>query len=310
MMEENKKSILQRLWIYQRERFPLIVNLIAVAVFTFSAISYSRICRGEHGFIPIKHYFIGVFVTFTLFLLVRIFDEFKDKIEDALYRKYLPIPRGLVTLSELRTVAILVAILQLGAILVFQPQMIGLQLIVLVYLCLMGVEFFVPNYLKKRQILYITSHMIIFPLIDIYSSGLDWKIEGAEPHYGLLLFFVVSFMNGLVVEFGRKLRAPGYEEENVISYTGLYGTKNGTIYWMLLMTATYLFGIVAAWYAGYGFKGLITLSLLLIFCIVPGFIFLKKLDVKRAKWCELSSALWAVSMYLILGAFPMLAKII
>lgn len=310
MKSDNNKSTLSRLWIYQKERFPIIVNLIAVAVFTFSAISYSRICRGESGFISLKHYAVGVFVTFTLFLLVRIFDEFKDKKEDALYRKYLPVPRGLVKLSELRNVAIVFAILQLSAILIFHPQMIGLQLMVLGYLCLMGVEFFVPNYLKKRQILYITTHMLIFPLIDIYSSGLDWKIEHAVPHYGLIFFFVVSFLNGLVVEFGRKLRAPGDEEENVVSYTGLYGTKKGTIYWMLLMGITYLCGLAAAWYAGFGMVGLIFLSVMLILCLIPGILFLKKIDSKSAKLCELSSAIWAVSMYLILGAIPMLIEVI
>lgn len=307
---ENNFPLFKRLYIYQRERFPIIVNFIAVSVFTFSAVSYSRICRGQAGFITMKNFLTGVFVTFTLFLLVRIFDEFKDKKEDALYRKYLPVPRGLVKLSELRVIGIIVGILQLLAILIIHPQMIWLQMIVLVYLCLMGVEFCVPEYLKKRQILYITSHMFIFPLIDIYSSGLDWKIENVQPHFGLVFFFIVSYFNGLVVEFGRKLRAPEHEEENVVSYTGLYGTKNATIYWMSLMIFTYGWGVAAAFYAGYGLTGLIALSSVLVLCLIPGFIFIKKMDKKSSKLCELSAGLWTVSMYLILGAIPMINELI
>ena len=49
--------------------------------------------------------------------------------------------------------------------------------------------------------------------IDLYSSGLDWKLDNAEPHLGLLFFFAVSYMNGLVLEFGRKIRTPEKEEE-------------------------------------------------------------------------------------------------
>jgi len=218
-------SLLKRLLIYQKERFPLLLNLVSVSVFTFSAVSYSIICRGYSEFISIKDFVVGVFVTYTLFMLVRIFDEHKDRVEDAKYRSYLPVPRGVVSLKELRNVGIVIGILQVAAILIFQPSMIWLQIVVLAYLCLMAVEFFVPKYLKSRQILYITSHMFIIPLIDIYSSGLDWNLKGESPHVGLIFFFVVSYMNGLVLEFGRKMRSKENEEEGVVSYTGLYGIK-------------------------------------------------------------------------------------
>lgn len=306
---ENNLSLLRRLWIYQKERFPLLVNLISVSVFTFSAVSYSRICRGDNGFIGIKDYVIGVFVTYTLFMLVRIFDEHKDRKEDAMYRKYLPVPRGLVKLSELRNVGIIVGVIQIALILIFQLPQIWLQLIVLGYLILMAVEFFVPEFLKKRQILYITSHMFIIPLIDIYSSGLDWNLEGHEPHIGLVFFFVVSYMNGLVLEFGRKLRAPGKEEEGVVSYTGLYGLKGGTIYWMLLLLITFGSAIAAAWYANYGWVGYLSLSVMMVLCIIPGFLFLKKKTEKASKLCEIASGVWTVSMYLILGAVPMILEL-
>ena len=123
-MEQNTHSFFVRFYIYQKERFPFVGYIILIGVFTFSAISYSRICRGENGFIDWKHYLIGIITTFTLFFLVRIFDEFKDKEEDAKYRKYLPVPRGLISLKELRWVGILVALIQLFLILFFQKEMI------------------------------------------------------------------------------------------------------------------------------------------------------------------------------------------
>lgn len=309
-MNENEASYLKRMYIYQKERFPVVMNLIAVTVFTFSAISFSRICRGAEGFVPWSTYLIGCFATFTLFLLVRIFDEFKDKEDDAKYRKYLPVPRGLVSLKELRTIGIVVGVLQITSIALFQLPMLWLYLIVIGYLCLMGVEFFVPNYLKKRQILYITSHMMIIPLLDVYSSGLDWVLEGEQPHFGLIFFFAVSFMNGLVVEFGRKLKAPEDEEEGVISYTKMWGTKGATIAWMITVFVTMALATLAAHYAGYGLPVFITLLLFAVIVNLAGIIFLNKPNKKKAKLVELMSGIWTIGMYLTLGGVPMLMEIL
>ncbi|WP_417611708.1 UbiA family prenyltransferase [Owenweeksia hongkongensis] len=306
MNDYSNLSFLKRLYIYQKERFPLLLNLVSVSVFTFSAVSYSIICGGNSDFITIKDFVVGVFVTYTLFMLVRIFDEHKDRVEDAKFRSYLPVPRGVVSLSELRNVGILIGVLQITAILVFQPSMIWLQLMVLAYLSLMAVEFFVPKYLKSRQILYITSHMFIIPLIDIYSSGLDWNLKGESPHIGLLFFFVVSYMNGLVLEFGRKMRSKENEEVGVVSYTGLYGLKRATIYWMLLLFVTYLSAVLAANFVGYGMQGFLVLTVLFGLCVVPGFLFINKKDRKSSKLIEISSGIWTVAMYLSLGAIPML----
>lgn len=309
-MEENSLPFYRRFLIYQKERFPIIGNGIMISAFTFSAVSYSRICRGEDGFISILDFIIGVFATVTLFLLVRIFDEFKDKEDDAKFRKYLPVPRGLISLKELRTVGWVVGITQLTVIAVFQLEMLYLYAIVLGYLLLMGVEFFVPKWLKKRQIIYITSHMVIIPLIDIYASGLDWLIDGDQPHWGLAWFFAVSYMNGLVLEFGRKIRTPETEEEGVVSYTGMYGTKGGVIIWLILMFCTLGLATGATNYADYGMVAIIVLGTFYILCAIPGILFIGKPTVRLTKFIEYASALWTALMYLSLGGIPMLKALL
>lgn len=310
MIAEQDLPLVKRLWIYQRERFPLLVNAIAVTTFTFSAISYSRICRGAEGFVDWQTYLIGCFATFTLFLLVRIFDEFKDKEDDARYRSYLPVPRGVVKLRELRWIGIILGILQITSIALFQLPMLTLYALVIAYLCLMGVEFFVPVWLKKHPLLYITSHMIIIPLLDIYSSGLDWLLDGSHPHPGLLFFFMVSYLNGLIVEFGRKFKAPSDEEAGVISYTRMWGIRKAVTIWMSTILMTLFIACMAAHYAGYGLPALIVLSILAGLCLLPGVIFLKSPSKKTAKLVEAGSALWTVGMYLSLGGIPMILKLV
>lgn len=308
--DPNKQAFIKRFWLYQKERFPLLFHGLLISSFTFSAISYSRICRAQDGFIETSDFIIGIFATITLFLLVRIFDEFKDREDDAKYRKYLPVPRGLIKLKELRNLGIAIATLQVAAILIWQKEMIWLYALVLLYLCLMGVEFFVPQWLKRHQLAYIGSHMLIIPLIDLYSSGLDWKLDGAEPHIGLLWFFVVSFFNGLVLEWGRKIRTPQTEEEGVVSYTGLYGTKKAVWIWIGILAFTLLLALGAAHYASYASWSYLAFSLLFILCCIPAILFLKSPSEKMSKWLEYSSALWSLFMYFLLGAIPMLIDLI
>ena len=105
MAVQNTDPFYKRIFQYQKERFPVLGHGVLISAFTFSAVSYSRICRGAEGFIPIKDFLIGIWATITLFMLVRIFDEFKDKEDDAKYRSYLPVPRGLVSLKELQNIA-------------------------------------------------------------------------------------------------------------------------------------------------------------------------------------------------------------
>jgi len=309
---ENNLPFLKRFFIYQKERFPFLAHGLMIMAFTFSAVSYSRICRQQTGFISWKDFTIGVFATITLFLLVRIFDEFKDKEDDAQYRKYLPVPRGLISLKELKIIGWVVAIIQISVIAIFQTQMLFLYAIVLAYLLLMAVEFFVPEWLKKRQILYITSHMFIIPLIDIYSSGLDWLLEGASAHWGLAWFFAVSYSNGLVLEFGRKIRTSESLEEGVVSYTGMFGLKGGVAIWVALMFITMLLAIGAANFAGYGLLSILVFSVVFLLFSIPGWgwLFFGKQNDKTSKYIEYASAGWTAIMYLSLGGIPMLNSLI
>ena len=306
----NNSAFYKRFYIYQKERFPLIANGLMISAFTFSAASYSRICRGVSGFIDWQDYVIGVFATITLFLLVRIFDEFKDQEDDAKFRKYLPVPRGLISLKELKIVGLIVGIVQVALISIFQFEMLFLYIIVLIYLSLMGVEFFVSKWIKTKQIIYITSHMVIIPLIDIYASGLDWLLDGASPHMGLVWFFAVSYMNGLVLEFGRKIRTPAAEEEGVVSYTRLYGTRTGTLIWIILLFITMLLAMGASYYAGFGWLAYAVFGTCFILFSLPAWLFIHRATIARSKYIEYASAGWTALMYFSLGGIPMLKSLL
>jgi len=310
MKAKNTDNLLLRLITYQKERFPLLLNGVVIGVFTFSAISYSRICSGKEGFVDLKDFGLGFLVTLSVFLLVRILDEFKDKEDDAKYRKYLPVPRGLIKLKTLKVIGFIVVAVQLGIVLIFQLDMLYLYLIAMAYLGLMTVEFFVSDWLKKHQMIYILSHMFIMPLVDMYASGIDWMLEGTAPTFGLIWFFIVSYFNGIVLEFGRKMKTPEMEEEGVVSYTKLYGTTKAPIYWMLFLAVTYGFTLVASYYANFSNYAYVVFSIVFFISIIPAILFIKKPTKGKAKMIEIASAFWTLLMYLLLGAIPMITQLL
>jgi len=307
---EQQAPLLTRLYIYQKERFPLVGHGLLVAAFSFSAIAYSRICRGVNGFVSWQTFAVGVFTTITLFLLVRIFDEFKDAADDASYRKELPVPRGLVSLKELGIIGAVLFCIQVAVNLYFFPKMLLIYGIIIAYLLLMGKEFWIPEWLKKHPFWYVTSHMFIIPFIDVYSSGLDWLIEGSAAPKGLLFFFAVSYMNGIVLEVGRKIKTPEQESIGVLSYTVMLGTNRAVYLWMSVLLATLLLSIAAGVYAGYGIAAMMVLGAFFVVCILPAILFLSSKTAKMAKLIEYASALWTIAMYLTLGGGPMLSKLL
>ncbi len=305
---QKRRPLLKRLWEYQAERFPVFRHGLLIVTFTFSAASYSRICRGADGFVSATEFVVGAITAFLLFLLLRLFDEFKDAEEDARFRPYRPVPRGLVSLAELRWVIIAVIAIALAVNAAVMPVMIWAFLLALAYMALMTKEFFIAEQLKRRPIAYMLSHMVIMPMIDFYTTGLDWINEGTAPPNGLEFFLTVTFLNGIVIELGRKIRAPEAEEHGVDTYSALYGARRATLGWLGILVLTYISAALAAWYAGFGQWGILVLTLILVACSIPGVLFLLKQEQRRATLIETAAGVWTIGMYLTLGALPMLIR--
>lgn len=302
----NDSAFILRFWVYLKERFPPISHGILVATFSFSAISYSRICRGDEGFISLPNFLLCAFTTITLFFLVRVFDEFKDAKDDAEHRSHLPIPRGLISLKEIGIVGAMVFVIQFLVNLIFIPDLLVIYAIVILYLLLMGKEFFIGRWLKKHPFFYITSHMFIIPLIDIYASGFDWELANVAAPVGLIFFFIVSYMNGIVLEVGRKIKSPENEEHN--TYSTSLGMRKASLLYILVLIIALASNLFATYYAGFGITGYLIVGSLFFLCLLAPIFFLQKFSKGRAKMVELSSALWTIGSYLTLGGVPMLLK--
>src|SRR5688572_5778795 len=150
---------MQRWWIYQRERFPLPAHGPLIAAFSFSAVSYSALLRGATPNLAAA--LVAFAISLIFFAQLRIADEWKDAEEDALYRPYRPVPRGLVSLRELAALGFAGALVQLALAFWLAPLLALSLIVVWCYLGLMSREFFVPAWLKARPFTYMWTHMLI-----------------------------------------------------------------------------------------------------------------------------------------------------
>ncbi len=279
-----------------------------ISVFTFSAAAYSRLARGAPGFVPLDRFLVGVFTALVFFFLLRVLDEHKDAEVDRRYRPELPVPRGLVSLAELRRIggAALVLAVLLNALVA--PVLLWACLAVAVWAALMTKEFFVPRWLRAHPVAYLVTHMAIMPMIDGYTTGLDWLAEGVDPPRGLGLFLLVTFLNGIVIEIGRKIRAPGGEREGVDTYTSAWGVRNAPGVWLATLAATAFTAWLAARHVGIGGSAAAILAVAALATALPAVRFLRAPNAKSAKAIETASGAWTIAMYLLLGAGPFVAR--
>jgi len=302
------RSLGSRLSEYQAERFPLASYVPLIATFTFSSIAYSRLSRGAPRFVPLERFVIGTLTALVFFFLLRVLDEHKDRDVDRRFRPELPVPRGLVTLGELRGVATVAMVVVLALNLWIAPRLLLAFLAFAVWAALMTREFFVRDWLRAHPAAYLISHMFIMPMIDAYTTGLDWLVERAPAPHGLLFFLAVTFLNGTLIEIGRKIRPPQEEREGVDTYTQAWGLRAAPVVWLTVLAITLVTAWLAARATGAGALTALALIVLGLAAAFPAMQFLRTTSTAWAKRLETASGLWPLATYLLLGGGPFVAR--
>jgi 4-hydroxybenzoate polyprenyltransferase len=293
----------RRWWVYQHERFPLAAHGPLILAFSACAVGYSAHLRGRTW--PTLGAVLVAFITSLLFFLqLRIADEFKDQAEDARWRPYRPVPRGLVRLRELGLVFVGAAVVQLGLGLWWSPPQVLVLLIAWSYLAAMSVEFGCRTWLKQHPIVYLWSHMMIMPLVDLYATACDWSPVARRPSHWLLPFLAASFANGVVIELGRKIRSPGDEEQGVETYSSLWGPRQAIIAWIAMIALTAILATIAALGGDAAVPVAVALGGAAVACLIIGMRFLARHGAGAGTRVELAAGLWTLMLYMSLGILP------
>ena len=115
----SPSPFLRRFGEYLGERFPP-VNALAAGVLAASLVSAHA---GAIKSLPPLDFsgLAAIILIITMFFILRVCDEYKDADDDAKYRPARPVPRGLISLSELRNAAVAAGVLQALVLLVVAP---------------------------------------------------------------------------------------------------------------------------------------------------------------------------------------------
>ena len=326
----SKKSIIQNIKnfkIYLNERFPLGKNSFFVLIFTLSGYIYtSLLYNSKIMYLFTNGVKIGIFqykiialfiIVFMFFFQLRITDEFKDYEEDLKYRAYRPVQRGIISLKTLGKTGIVTVIIQIMLAHVIDPEIIYFMIFVWIYMFLMAKEFFIKKWLTKRILIYALSHVVIMVFITLViveatqyivpKNIFDVFILQRYRHnidFALIPLFALNYLNGIVLEIGRRTRRTDEEEYGVQTYSKLWGRKKAVVVLSLLFVIEYLLVILGLThtYKEYFFFGGLTLLVILIVSIYFIVKFLKK-DLS-GKIVETVSGLWIIFSSMCMGFLP------
>lgn len=216
------------------ERFPLANGILFVVLYLTVAVLVRAVT--QTGEIPFSWFDLwGALLTWSFFLLIRIFDEHKDFDKDLLNHPQRVLQSGLIRLRDLKHVGLLAMLAQLATVLWldaglgldagFDGMMAGgvtaAWLALLAWLLLMGKEFFCGEWLEKRLTLYAVSHMLIMPFL------VAWLAQLAQPGSGLNVAVwgvsVMALFSGFAFEITRKTWGPEEERDTIDSYARIFG---------------------------------------------------------------------------------------
>jgi 4-hydroxybenzoate polyprenyltransferase len=223
----------QRLAAWFGERFPPANALLFFILYLTCAV----VARHLHGAVTLSLAdLVGCLVTWSWFLLLRIFDEHKDYQLDLLNHPHRILQSGLITLAHLRVIAAIAIASQILWSLWLDQWQPGAAtaawMLAFFWTCLMGKEFFCGAWLEKRLTLYAFSHMLVMPLIVWWLMNLG--VPGLPLSTSVATLMALAFISGFAFEITRKTRGVEEERPTVDSYSRIFGVRGAAVVILLL----------------------------------------------------------------------------
>ncbi len=247
---------------------------------------------------------IMLLATLSVFLFglqLQVVDEFQDIQTDVLQRPHLPVPSGLIKLSELQMIGLAAGCIQFGSTLPigfsFLLFLAGLWL----YLGLLSRNFFRKS---LSPMLSVLSRAGLVGLLAVYATAHDWLWVGASFNLNLGWFFLISFLVGLAIELSRRMtivQAHSLQKNSVqrpdrrISWIWL------VVVWLLTLTA-----FQASLAIQFVVPVIVISLLLLLISAAVAWRFWQKPNARSAHRVVFMSDLWAIAIYFNIGILPLL----
>jgi len=227
-----KEKFFRRVWRYKHERFPL-RQFIPLSLLLAGSASLGTQVFLHSSFYDTRAFFLCTAALFLFLFRLRLFDECKDSDHDKQYYPQRPVPRGLVSLQELRSLSFFVFGLEIAVAFESGGPAYLFFLIAALYSWLMFKEFYIGDWLRHNFTAYIFSHEILLvPLFYyLYSVNGFLTSDMGKPFF----VFLTVFLGGelFLLEVARKIRPKEIEIGSRDTYTAQYGILGASL---LLLT--------------------------------------------------------------------------
>ena len=283
-------NFFKKWYTYQKERFPVGVYGLYIFCIVFAVFCY---CNYMNKIEEIKYWLlIPMFIfSFLQFLMVRIVDEFKDFEEDSKFRSYRPVPRGLVTLKELKVLFVICLLIQIAIALSLNVKNIGLLIGFWAFFFLFCKDFFIKKYLDKHILMTVAIDELLVVFLALYISSFVYPVNSM-----MWIILLVVYLVSWVVEIARKVRCKKDEEKGVKTYTSVLGIGKAIFVLFIVETLLLLLQINIL-----GMKHLPWLIIVYTVVDIINILFAEKKTKKLSKLVEVMANVFIVVIYLSMG---------
>ena len=243
-----RPTLAGRLWVYLREMFPLEVYLPFSFAGFFGFYFLLQALASGGGPLTVTWRAIAGALTLTAFsLLMRVFDELKDREADKLLFPDRALPSGRVRVGDIQGLGLTLAVGMLALNLMLGPVALAGFAAMLLYGLGTYVWFFAPGPHRRSLLLTVATHNPVVVFCNLYV----WTVWAADAGLGLSFpppaawaGLVMYWLPVLAWEFSRKIRAP--EEENAyVTYSRLLGPRPAALVPLAAITAS---AALAGWF--------------------------------------------------------------
>jgi 4-hydroxybenzoate polyprenyltransferase len=144
--------------------------------------------------------------------------------------------------------------------------------------------------------------MLVMPLIAFYVSAFDWLCDCRPIPNGLEWLLLLSFACGLVLEIGRKIKAPNTERPGVDTYSAIWGIPRALAAWIAAsLVSVIAFVLASTFFTEANLPLNMAIGVVAIVLIVAGSVPAAAEPKRSVRFIEPGSGLFAMLLYLGLG---------
>ena len=242
--------MLKRLYIYFKERYPIIPR-IAVGLIVFAEIHFIILLNNGVTWQDILPNLgiqeaVGAFTVFAFLMWLRVADDLKDYETDKKLFPERPLPSGRVKIKDVMIVCTAVQAIAVVLNIIFMNNLLFFGILYF-YGYLMSKWFFQRSKIQPSLPLALVTHNPVQAIVNLYIISFTVIKYNIQPIslVNVMALFTLYFP-ALIWEVSRKIRAPK-DENAYTTYSKLFGYKRATRFVLIVTLIDLMTNFVLVW---------------------------------------------------------------